>query len=194
MMPRMRRSLLLPLALVPAVGCGFEVPAAGGDLAPTDAPPRDARAPDAGRDAAPDAAVVPPDAPPSWTVIETLSVPCTGQVVFSTQLLRAGVTYRLRASGECIANPDSGSRADAEYLGYNLASTPINDAEGVDNGLAIDDVTPGPSRLPDWGPFSATHTYEVPWIGTGLSLSAMFHEQNVFNNSGALALEILELK
>lgn len=179
MMLGMRPYLLLLLAA--CGGCGFSVNA-GVD------PSLDGRLP---FDAPPDS---PPDAPPVWTEIETITVPCTAQSVSSTTVLQASVMYRLRASGECIANTFSDSLQDAEYVGYNIGPR-YDSYNGVDNGIAIDDqVTMAATKDPIWGTYTTTHIYETSWPGDGTTITATFHEANLTNNSGSLKLTILALQ
>ena len=64
----------------------------------------------------------------------------------------------------------------------------------IDAGLAIDDTTPGMTKLPAWGTYTTSHSYQVEWTGTGAAITAMFHEPNFSNNNGGLTLEILALQ
>lgn len=132
----------------------------------------------------------PPDAPPTWKTIDTLTVACVNVAVSSTVVLQTTVMYRLHATGECIVNTSNSSRSDAEYFGYNVGPT-YDTFSGVDNGIAIDDLTVGATKLPAWGAYAADHTYDVPWTGTGAKISASYHDSNDSNNSGSLTLEIL---
>lgn len=130
-----------------------------------------------------------PDAMPMWVQLEVLVVPCSGMSVISNTALEIGVSYRLRASGNCIANVTFTSRADAEFTGYNLG-IPDDDAGGVDMGIAINDTTPGASKLPDWGSYASSHEYTALWVGLGAPITAMFHDPDFSNNSGMLAVAI----
>jgi hypothetical protein len=189
--------------LVALAGCGFDATTSsggnggnGGGGSMIDAPPGtviDAPTPlvDAAIDAPPDA---PPDAaidapPPMWVVISTLTVPCNGQVVTSPVVLATGIGYRLRASGECTTNPTNGSRGDAEFFGYNVGTT-YDSYDGVDNGIAINDTSPGTNKFPTWGTYTSGHVYQVDWTGTGTTTTAMFHDSNPGNNTGSLTLTI----
>jgi len=193
----MRQAVLVAFALA---GCGFTAkPGAGGgtaDGAP-DAPSTTADAPmiDAAVDAPVDAPMIdaPPDAPPVWTTVETLMVPCGGTVLTSTFVLQLNTMYRLRATGECTVNQGNGSRADAEYFGYNVGQT-YDTYNGVDSGIAVDDTTPGSTKNPRWGTFSAQHSYEVMWPGTGAAIQARYHDSAYNNNSGSLTLQIQALQ
>lgn len=170
-------------------GCGFSVtPGPGvGDI---DAPPGPTIDAPVTIDAAPDAAIdAPPPPPPVWVVISTLMVPCNGVPVTSPIVLTTGVVYRLRASGECTTNSLNGSRGDAEFLGYNVGPT-YDALDNIDNGIAINDTTPGPNKLPSWGTYTTTHAYQVDWTGTGSATTAMFHDTNPSNNTGSLTLTI----
>lgn len=133
-----------------------------------------------------------PDAPPAWTVVDTLMVPCSTAGATSTFVLMAGVMYKLRASGECVTNTANGSRGDAEYFGYNIG-TSYDVFQDIDDGLAINDSTPGPTKNPRWGTESTTHDYEQMWTGAGAVIVATYHDTNYSNNSGSLKLQILAL-
>lgn len=188
----MKRLFALPMLLS---ACGFNIPLenAAIDARDIDAPPTidgsidiDAPAIDAAPpiDAAPDAMLM-------WVDVETITVPCNGGERASQTSLANGVMYRLRASGECIANTQNNSRADAEYIGYNLAATsPIDVYMNVDTGIAVNDTTPGPTKQPRWGTFANGHTYEVMWTGLGSPITVKYHEEDVGNNSGNLSLTI----
>jgi hypothetical protein len=177
----------LCLALVLGA-CGFDIPAPGspasdaaGDAAqPGDGAPGDAA--DAPRDA-------PHDTPPAWTDVETRAIPCSGADVTSTTVLSAGVTYRLRGSGTCTVNNSNNSQGDPEWHYFNLG-TPRDTEAGVDNGIAIDDATPGARKLPAWGAYSPSHSYTVDWLGTGTPITARYHDSNYSNNGGSLTLTI----
>jgi hypothetical protein len=145
--PRVKSAALLGLV----AGCTFSVKLDGASEGPAADARVDIDAPSI--DAALVDAVLPVDANPpmpTWVQIETLSVPCTGTEVVSTTLLQPNTTYRLRASGQCIANTTGPSRADAEYAAWNY-TTPSNSPSGIDLGLAVNDTTPGGTKLPDWG-------------------------------------------
>lgn len=195
------RSLWIVLV---AAGCGFNASTGGTGDPNIDAANVDAAvdAPaDRTIDAAIDAPVVidaPIDAaidapPPMWTVVETLPVSCLNVASTSTFVLLAGVTYRLQASGNCVANTANGSRGDAEYVGYNINNL-LDTAGGIDTGIAVNDLTPGSTKNPRWGAYTATHEYEVMWLGTGTTITANVHADNYSNNSGSLTLKILALQ
>ncbi|MFN0251358.1 MAG: hypothetical protein ACKV2T_31070 [Kofleriaceae bacterium] len=173
-------------------GCTFSVKLDG----TSDGPLADARvdAIDApSTDAALVDAVLPvdagPDAMPTWIEIEVVSVPCTGTEVASTMLLQPNTTYRLRASGQCISNTNGPSRADAEYAAWNY-TFPVDSSSGVDLGLAVNDTTPGDTKLPDWGSYASSHEYTTMWVGLGAPITVMFHDPDFSNNAGTLSLAI----
>jgi len=128
--------------------------------------------------------------PPMWVAISTVQVPCIGSVVNVPIVMTTGRVYRLRATGECTTNPSNGSRGDAEFFGYNTGTT-YDAYDSVDNGIAINDTTPGTSKNPTWGSYTSSHIYQVDWIGTGTATTAMFHDSNPSNNTGSLTLTIL---
>lgn len=176
------------LVLVLFGGCGFHTNASV-DALPTD----DAHLTDGPREdgLAVDASAIdaPPDAPPTLTLVETLTISCRGASVTSVTNLQAGEVYRLRTSGECIANTANGSKADAEYLGYNVGTT-YDSFGGVDAGIAVDDNTSGATKQPRWGAFTNMHVYEVPWTGAGATIAVNYHGDNLTNNSGSLTFQI----
>ncbi len=180
--------------LIFAGACGFELPVPGGSIgidAPGDGP---TRIDDGPTDAPPDVAVdamidAPPDAPPVWTDVETQTIACSGASITSTTVLAAGVTYRLRASGVCTVNDGTGSLGDPEWHYFNIG-TPRDTEASVDNGIAINDASPGASKLPDWGAYSAGHSYTVDWVGAGAAITARDHDSNYTNNDGSLSLVI----
>lgn len=180
------RAIILAVLLLP--GCGFApTPAStSGDDSPADAPAGDG--PKVVIDARPIDA--PPIVPKTWQVIDTITVPCRDQPVMSTAVLASTGTYHLRASGECIANTQNNSKADAEYLGYNLQQ-PVDVYMNVDNGLAVNDLTLGATKNPRWGAYATTHTYEQPWTGADATIGISFHSNDESNNSGSLKVEIL---
>jgi hypothetical protein len=131
-----------------------------------------------------------PDAMQTWVQIETITIPCNGTNVMSTNLLASGVTYRLRASGTCIANDNNNSGADAEYVGYNFLNGPFDTSSNVDCGIAVNDTTPGQDKLPDWGAYTSSHNYQTMWMGLGARITVMFHDPDFDNNEGSLTLAI----
>jgi len=148
----------------------------------TDALPGDAAPPiDAG-----------PDAMPAWTLLETIVVPCDGTEVLSTNVLAASVTYRLRASGECVTNDSNNSHGDAEYV-YNQFGT-SSSSQSTDCGIAINDTTPGMDKLPNWGGYQSSHNYSATYLGLGARIIAKFHDPNYDNNDGQLTLAIDHLQ
>jgi hypothetical protein len=134
-----------------------------------------------------------PDGMPMWVQVEMINVPCSGTEVQPTTVLANNTTYRLRVTGDCIANndPQSGGgdvHGDAEYI-WNQFS--VNDSSAnVDMGVAINDTTPGVTKLPNWGTYTTTHSYTAMWIGVGARIVAKFHDPNYANNSGQLVLYI----
>jgi len=151
----------------------------------------------------PDIVIPPFDAPvftdaavdagtPGWMVIETISVPCNGQVKVS-QVLASGVTYRVRASGQCNVDQFLGIDvlADAEYQGTLI---PRDKDNNIDTGIAINDTTLGSTKFPHWGNYTSTHSYEISGPGQGAPITLRYHDKanNAYgNNSGALTIEIL---
>lgn len=186
--------LIATFALVTS-GCSFSLrldgtsdAAAGSDAradAEVDAPGIDAPV----IDAAPpiDAG---PDAMPSWVQIDQITVPCSGLEVLSSVTLTASTTYRLRATGTCIANnsPIAGPdvQGDAEYIWNNVSTE--DESGGVDMGIGINDTTVDMTRTPNWGAFTNTHAYSVMFLGLGAKIIAKYHDPNYGNNSGSLTV------
>ena len=157
---------------------------AGCTFTPGTAPSIDAPAVMPTADAAVDAAV-------TWRVVETLMLPtcCTASatMISSSMVPPAGVSYRLRVSGTFICT-FGGEPADAEY--WNRS--PMDFADAIDFGVAIDDVLVDGAKTPRWGAYSAASTYETTYVGTGQPLRAILYDSQYDNNKGNLVLEILE--
>lgn len=135
------------------------------------------------------------DPQPTWTVVEMLTVPVDGTVAISATTLELGGIYRLRASGTFVISTGQMIEADAEYFDFSNPPSSVTDGGvSVDHGLAIDDAAVDLDRNPDWGPFTATHVYEIDYAATGNPITAQFHDEVPSNNAGSLMLEILELK
>ncbi len=149
-------------------------------------------APKAATDAGPDAR--PADArEPAWVVVDELTVPVNRATVMSAFVLEAGVRYRLRASGTFVIQSPEGTPGDAEYWDF-AGGQPVDGVAGVDVGLAVNDPLVDTNRTPRWGAYDASHVYEVEWTGAGAPIAAQLHDGNYANNTGALKLEILELR
>src|SRR5678815_3181002 len=93
----------------------------------------------------------------TWSVSETLTVLASGSVVTSKLVTQEGVDYRLRASGTYFYALQR--QADAEY--EFEPSPPVDVEVNVDVGLAVNDQIVDAERTPRWGPYNATHIYEV---------------------------------
>jgi hypothetical protein len=122
-----------------------------------------------------------------FIVLEELMVPATGGAVTSTNMLRTGIRYRLRARGTIYV--DLQIMADAEF--WRVPEQPEDVISTVDVGLAVNDPTIDNIRTPRWGAYRNTHIYEVEWVGNGGPIVAQFHDGNFTTNSGMLTLEIL---
>lgn len=191
------KSFALTLAVLGA--CGFS--AGGGGQGPgevidsgADAPERDGAVFDAPVpvdtpvvvDAMPDA----PPPPPTWKDVEAIVVPCDGTIKTSSATLATTKMYRFHAEGSCVVNTDNNSLADAEWHYWNIGA-PLDGAAGVDNGLAVDDTTPGNNKNPRWGAYTATHVYETPGAaGTGSTITLRYHDSNYDNNDGSLTFKL----
>ena len=127
-------------------------------------------------------------APLSWTVVDTLTVPADGSDVVSTFVLQNGVGYRLRASGTCIVR--QGDEGDAEWYDFTDPKT-LDTNLTIDVGIGIDDPIVDGTKTPDWGPYTASHVYEVEFAGKGAPITANYHDPVYSNNSGELTVEVL---
>jgi|GEM_PF-2137260 len=131
----------------------------------------------------------------TYTPVETIQVPATGETTTSTNALQSGVLYRIRVTG--TVNTGNGMQADAEFTDFSTvptssASCDSSDSSGaaVDVGLSINDATVDNQKSPNWGAFSNTHTYTYDIIGTGQPLSFDFHDCDYSDNSGSLTVLI----
>ncbi len=136
--------------------------------------------------------VMPPPDAPTTTLIETMIIPCSGQVVVSQQTYSSSLNYRVRASGQCKVDDVLGGSilADAEYQGTIV---PRDKDNGIDTGIALYDTTLGPNKNPKWGNYTSTHVYEVTGPGYNVPVTARYHDNanNAYgNNTGSLTLEI----
>ena len=129
-----------------------------------------------------------------WVQVDELSIPVNSVTarVTSTFVLQANVGYRLRASGTFFTT-SLGRLGDAEYYNFNVGP-PVDEAAGIDVGLAVNDPIVDGTRTPRWGAYSAEHVYEVPWMGAGAPIIVQLHDGNYADNVGALKLEILALR
>jgi hypothetical protein len=120
--------------------------------------------------------------------LEQLEVPTNGATGTSQTVLAAGVTYTLRASGTFrIGGPGDGL-ADADFADFSNPPSSLLDrcnGTGVDFGISVNGI-----KLA-WGAFSATHVYELPFVGTGAPITVGYDDCNFGDNSGSLGLEIL---
>lgn len=186
--------MLLGLTACALGACGFTPGTLPGPMAIEDAQASEVDAQQVAADAAVDAEVdaITPPPPPTWVVIDTLTVPVDGNGVMSAVTLGNGVGYRLRAEGTFVIQSPQGTPADAEWWDYN--NTPVDGVAGVDVGLAVNDSTVNDTRTPKWGAYSSSHVYEVAWVGNGQKLTAALHDGNFTNNTGSLTLKVLALQ
>ena len=137
----------------------------------------------------PDAASVQPDGqPPVPVLLETLTVPATGEVVTSTVVLVSGASYQLVATGEVTVRDGYGG--DADYWYDVVFGVGGDSSGGVDIGLAVNDTVIDGDRSPDWGEYTESHSYQSTMGGTGSTLTAQYHDPNFSNNGGSMSLEI----
>ena len=140
-----------------------------------------------GGDAAADAGEA-ADAGP--VLLEEMNVPGDCTVLTSEKILEEGVAYRLAVDGVISMGVDAD--ADAENFWFRSAPEDILDnADGIEVGLAIDDLDIDDERTPDWGTYRSNHQYELEFIGLGAPINAQFHDSNCANNGGTLNLVLL---
>jgi len=129
---------------------------------------------------------------PGYTLLETLSVPTNGGAVQSTNVLLAGVDYKLVAFGSFNIG---GFQADAEYIWNGFIPGTFDHCvfgglPVCDYGIAIDDTTVGGFKGIAWGAYSSTHTYQQDYTGTGQTLGFSFHDDNFADNTASLGMQI----
>ena len=190
----------LALFALAAGACGFDPAGGRAGLDPSDAAAGGGDGSPAGPDArppgTPDGSADGPDAgePAVEVLVDTLTVPSTGEVVTSI-VLDAGVTYRLEASGIAqVSSSGGGFSADAEYFWQDSDPSSVFDGQGgdppVDVGIAIDDPTVNGTKTPDWGLPTVDHVYSISWPGEDAAIDAQFHDRNFTNNSGDYTVKI----
>lgn len=206
----MLRAMRLLSLLAVLSGCTFYVAGGAGDagsdsdsIVEPDAQIIGVDAPDDSQppvvDAAVDGPAPPIDAPIDAPLdannaapLETLIVPCNGQIVVSQLTYSSTLTYRVRASGLCKVDEFFGNdvMADAEY--YSTV-VPRDRESGVDVGIGLYDTTLGYDKPPSWGSYNANHVYEVTGPGYDVPVTVRFHDKGNYaygNNSGSLTIEI----
>ena len=131
--------------------------------------------------------------PPSgFTPLETVLVPVDGTSVQSLVALKAGVIYKLRASGTAVAR--GSVLADAEYAFDANDGSVINNQGNfsldVDLGIGVNDPLNSNNKFPFWGNFDPTHTYTINFVGQGLPISLNYHGSFQADSSRSLTVEI----
>jgi hypothetical protein len=125
--------------------------------------------------------------PPSYELLETITVPPDGSIARSTTILANGVAYWLQASGE---DPGAG---DAEYdaAGNDLCApgTPGSDV-GVVVTSGLPSVASIYDKLPFWGQPDPAHEYAVGMTGKGAPVFVRYSDCAYDDNLGGLAVRI----
>lgn len=134
------------------------------------------------------------------TPVETLEVPAASDTpVTSAATLDLGKDYFLKARGTATAcwQPGCEITLDAEYSTSNGGGT-------WDDGVAAPYDTYGADLLDlkvdgnfvSWGAYNSAHEYQIPYAGTGSTLSAVVNDLSgsYFNNGGSLFIDIIEDK
>ena len=130
----------------------------------------------------------------TFNPVEVLQVSSDGTVKTTTTALESGVLYQVRVSGT-VQSGGPGLMADAEFSDFSSVPGSLVDAcdnagTMVDVGLSIDDPTLDNLKSPDWGAFSAGHTYTYDIIGQGQPLSFKFHDCNYSDNAGTFTVQL----
>ena len=130
-----------------------------------------------------------------YSLQETIHVATDGSLTTSTTALDAGITYKLRVSGQAaVGGPGFG---DAEYAFDQTFSAVIdrcnNLSSGVDLGLGINDQVNSSNKTPFWGARNANHVYHVDFVGQRTPITLNYHDCNYSDNSGAFTVEIFRL-
>ncbi len=126
----------------------------------------------------------------SWYLVDTLTVPATGGVVY-TDPLNSGTTYRFEASGTYYANDLIW--ADAEYSERDNGpwQDEVPHYESYGEGLLELRVN---GQFVEWGEFNPNHIYDL--IRTDLSGVVGFDIYDLApmsNNSGSLTVNVYAL-
>jgi hypothetical protein len=108
----------------------------------------------------------------------------------------AGRQYQVSVSGTYFAN--DGLYADARYSSrFNgpWQDTPNNYESHGPTGLDMQLLNPSSSTYvsPDWGSYSADHTYSIFWTANSNQLSLRINDFFAGNNSGGLSVTVCEL-
>ncbi len=129
-------------------------------------------------------------AAPTWVLVDTLTVPATGEPVTSSVVLGAGDTYMFEALGTFYAN--DGITADAEYssgptsfVWQDLVERYENYGEGLLE-LRID------GAFVEWGAYNPNHVYTLTQVGAGNPVVFDIYDIAPGNNEGFLTVNIYE--
>jgi hypothetical protein len=141
----------------------------------------------------PVAQIAPADAPPDAApmLLETITVPATGEVQTSATALELGATYQLVARGVCDIS-GTPNLLDADW-NFDLAQTMMNDLGDnglTDTGIGIDDTVIDSDKFPKWGQYRPDHIYTIDFVGKGAAITAQVHDAAFGNNTGSLTVEI----
>jgi len=132
------------------------------------------------------------------TFIETVNVPANSSTgVQSLATLETGKGYLLKAYSTAYACNQPGCiiNFDAEYSTSDLGSTWVDGVAAPYNsyGLNLLDLKVDDNFV-DWGGYASSHTYQIPYAGTGNLLSLFIYDLagSHFNNSGSILVDIIE--
>lgn len=138
-------------------------------------------------------------AEPSWILVETVTVPSNGDIVYSDEL-KSDITYKLETSGTYrFANWDEAGIADAKYSyrkpGYIPTGYPQDEGPQWVDGADL--KTKGGLQIrvngayADWdGDYNDDHKYTKEIVSDGLEISFKILDDIYGDNSGDLYVTI----
>ena len=123
-------------------------------------------------------------------LVDTVTVPAAGTVVYSNITLDDGVEYLLEASGTAFAGDTIDF--DAKYSITNRIpgdtwTDTVSGYEGYGTGLLDLKVN---GAFVGWGVFNPAHVYSLTMTGTGATVELQIYDIYYPNNTGELTVEI----
>jgi hypothetical protein len=126
----------------------------------------------------------------SWELLDTLTVPATGGVVY-TDPLSLGATYRFEASGTYYANDLI--YADAEYSERDGGAWQDLVPNYTEHGEGLLELRIN-NQFVEWGPFHPDHIYNLIRSDVGgLVAFDIYDLEPMSNNSGSLTVNVYTL-
>lgn len=126
-------------------------------------------------------------------LVDTVTVPSNGDVVYSNEVLDDGQMYRLEASGTFDYSSDIYDQADAEW--FEKEGGWIKGETGVyaDKTNVIDVSVNGDPVNDDWGDYNPDHIYSLIYTGDGSVLDFFIFDTNYKDNSGSITVDIYKV-